>query len=209
MLALGRSVHPETAISNVTYASIDAVDTEALETLTERWLAGSKLNGVCLAMGISLPQSEALSEADRFSQTMEANLQTPFAAATALRSHMAADASVVFVTSINSLQGFPDNPGYVAAKTAISGLARALALDWGVSGTRVNSLALGYFPTAMTAKSYADNEQRAKRAARTTLGRWGRVEEAAAAAAFLLGPDSSYVTGQMLVVDGGWTAKGL
>src|SRR5262245_57551582 len=117
--------------------------------------------------------------------------------------------SIVFVTSINSVLGFPGNPAYVAAKGGLRQLTKALALDLGSRGIRVNALAPGYIRTFMTESSYANTEQRAARTARTMLGRWGEPSDLVGAAIFLLSDASNYVTGQDLFVDGGWTAKGL
>jgi gluconate 5-dehydrogenase len=117
--------------------------------------------------------------------------------------------SIINVTSIGSLVGFPDNPGYVAAKGGLRMLTRALAIDLGRSGIRVNNLAPGYVRTGMTARSYDDPQLNAQRTEHTILGRWGVPEDMVGPAVFLASDASAYMTGQDLIVDGGWTAKGL
>src|SRR3546814_10706102 len=112
--------------------------------------------------------------------------------------------SVINVTSIGAELGFPGNPGYVASKGGVAAMTRALALDYGQQGIRVNNLVPGYIRTAMTEGSYADPESRPARAARTMLGRWGEQDELAGAAIFLASPASSYVTGRDVFVYGGW-----
>jgi NAD(P)-dependent dehydrogenase (short-subunit alcohol dehydrogenase family) len=107
------------------------------------------------------------------------------------------------------LVGFPDNPGYVAAKGGLRLLTKALAVDLGPRDIRVNALAPGYIHTDMTAASFADPERHAARARHTCLGRWGEVEDLVGGAIFLASDASRYMTGQDLVIDGGWTAKGL
>ena len=88
-------------------------------------------------------------------------------------------------------------------------MTKALAVDYGTSGIRVNALAPGYIHTDMTAKSFADPEQNERRRRHTCVDRWGSVEDLLGAAIFLASNASAYITGQDLFVDGGWTAKGL
>jgi gluconate 5-dehydrogenase len=122
---------------------------------------------------------------------------------------MGAGGAIINVASIGGLTGFPDNPGYVASKGGLRLLTKALAVDHGPRGIRVNTLVPGYIHTEMTAASYADPERHAQRAHHTCLGRWGEVEDLVGAAVFLASDASRYMTGQDLVIDGGWTAKGL
>ena len=105
--------------------------------------------------------------------------------------------------------GFPNNPGYVAAKGGLRMLTKALAVDHGADDIRVNNLAPGYVHTDMTKTSWADAAAREDRARHTVLGRWGEPQDLVGAAIFLASDASSYVTGQDIFVDGGWTAKGL
>lgn len=149
-----------------------------------------------------------------FDATLDVNLRAAYAACLAVAPHMGAQGeegggSIVNVTSINSLVGFPGNPGYVAAKGGLRALTKALAVDLGPRCIRVNALAPGYIHTDMTAASFADPERHAARARHTCLGRWGEVEDLVGAAIFLASDASRYMTGQDLVIDGGWTAKGL
>ena len=88
-------------------------------------------------------------------------------------------------------------------------MTKALAVDYGADGIRVNALAPGYIHTDMTAKSFADPVLHAQRRKHTCLDRWGAVSDLVGAAVFLASDASAYVTGLDLFVDGGWTAKGL
>jgi NAD(P)-dependent dehydrogenase (short-subunit alcohol dehydrogenase family) len=117
--------------------------------------------------------------------------------------------SIVNVTSLNAELAFPDNPAYMAFKGALRQLTRSLALDLGPKGVRANCIAPGYMRTEMTRKSWSNSDREQARAGRTVLGRWGLPTDLAGAVVFLAGDASSYVTGQDLVVDGGWTIKGL
>ena len=113
------------------------------------------------------------------------------------------------ISSINATLGFPDNPGYVAAKGGLTAMTRALAVDLGKRQIRVNSIAPGYVHTKMTELSYQDSDTHKERMRRTILGRWGEPEDLAGAAIFLASKASAYVTGQEILVDGGWSVKGL
>jgi NAD(P)-dependent dehydrogenase (short-subunit alcohol dehydrogenase family) len=115
--------------------------------------------------------------------------------------------SVINVASILGLVGSRDESAYVAAKHGLVGLTRALALEWARPGVRVNAIAPGYVETAMTSEYLADDAFGAWVRRSTPQGRWAHPEEVTGAAIFLAARASSYVTGQILVVDGGWTAQ--
>ncbi|MFN0000220.1 MAG: SDR family oxidoreductase [Burkholderiaceae bacterium] len=148
---------------------------------------------------------------DDFDETIATNLRAPLLAVRAVLPDMTAagHGSIINVTSLGAHRGFPGNPGYVAAKGGLSQLTQALAYDHGASGIRVNNLVPGYIATAMTAGSYTDPVQNARRRSHTMLGRWGEPADLVGAAIFLASDASAYITGQDIVVDGGWLAKGL
>ena len=86
-------------------------------------------------------------------------------------------------------------------------LTRAIAQAWSARGVTCNAIGPGFFPTALTAPVFADPELSARHAARTAIGRNGRLEDLHGAAVFLASPASDYITGQILMVDGGYTAQ--
>jgi NAD(P)-dependent dehydrogenase (short-subunit alcohol dehydrogenase family) len=200
------------APNNVTPIACDLANDAALRRAIDGVAAGhDRLDILINAAGISLPASGAAGELDRFRQTIATDLTGVYATILAAYPLLkaAGNSSVVNVTSINSVRGFPGNPGYVAAKAGLSGLTRALATDFAADGIRVNALAPGYVATAMTAASFADPAMHEERRRHTMLGRWGDSDDMVGAAIFLASPASAYVTGQELFVDGGWTTKGL
>ena len=95
---------------------------------------------------------------------------------------------------------------YAASKGAVSAMARQLAVEWGGAGIRVNCVVPGVIDTAMTTVT-ADADATAALLRRLPLGRLGTADEVAAACLFLAGPDSSYITGTEITVDGGYLAS--
>lgn len=166
------------------------------------------------AAGITLPLKDTDTLEQRLANydlTMSIDLRAAYAASMAVAPYMATNGvgSIINITSINSIVGFPGNPGYVAAKGGMRMLTKGLAIDLIKDGIRVNNIAPGYIKTAMTAGSQADPELSKKRLSHMIVPRWGEPEDMVGAAIFLSSGASSYVTGQDVFVDGGWTAKGI
>ena len=201
-----------TAPPHVAALTCDLADDAAIRSVFDNLTkTGERLDILVNAAGISLPAPHTTSELQRFRDTLAVDLSGVYATILAAYPLLkqAGGGSIINVTSINSVRGFPGNPGYVAAKAGLAGLTRALAADYARDGIRVNALAPGYVATEMTAKSFADPAMHEDRRRHTMLGRWGNPDDLAGAAVFLASSASAYVTGQELFVDGGWTAKGL
>lgn len=143
--------------------------------------------------------------------TYQTNLRVPFELSQCVGREMKlqGQGSIINITSLNAVLAFPENPAYVAFKGGLKQLTKALALDFGPFGIRVNSIGPGYVKTHMTSRSWADDDARALRAERSVLKRWGEPGDLAGAVIYLASNASSFVTGQDLYVDGGWLIKGL
>jgi gluconate 5-dehydrogenase len=114
---------------------------------------------------------------------------------------------IVNIASLQSARAFANSAPYGAAKGGIVQLTRAIAEEWSPRGITCNAVAPGFFPTDLTAPLFSDPQRSAELAARTMIGRNGRMEDLYGAAVFLASGASGYITGQTLFVDGGFSAK--
>ena len=114
--------------------------------------------------------------------------------------------SIILLSSIRSQSVEPGQSVYAATKAGIVQLTRTAAVEFGPQGVRVNAIAPGVIETPLTAQIKANKEWYDACAAKSVLGRWGKAEEIVGPAVFLASDASSYVTGTVLFVDGGWLA---
>jgi hypothetical protein len=145
-----------------------------------------------------------------FRAVLETNLVAPFELSRLVGRHMLerGSGSIINIASVLGLVGNPRIPdaAYAASKGGLVVLTKELAAQWGRRGVRVNAVAPGYFETEMTTTMF-DNERSVTWIGRNDpMGRPGREGELTGAVVYLASAASSYVTGQVLAVDGGWTA---
>jgi 2-dehydro-3-deoxy-D-gluconate 5-dehydrogenase len=114
---------------------------------------------------------------------------------------------IINIASLLSFQGGIRVPAYAASKGGVAQLTKALANEWAPRNVQVNAIAPGYFRTENTAALRADEVRNSQILARIPAARWGDPEDIAGAAVFLASAASDYVTGEVLVVDGGWMAR--
>lgn len=114
---------------------------------------------------------------------------------------------ILFTASLLTFQGGITVPGYAASKGAVGQLAKALSNEWAPHNVQVNAIAPGYIATDNTAALQADPVRNPAILSRIPAGRWGTPDDFKGATVFLCSRASDYVTGEILVVDGGWMAR--
>lgn len=144
---------------------------------------------------------------DTWNETIHLNLSIPFFLSRALVGGMNGDGSIINIASLQSERAFPNSMPYGASKGGVAQLTRAMAEAWSPSGIRANAIAPGFFPTELTQAVFDDPAKAAANAAQTCMGRNGELEDLVGPVLFLSSPASAYMTGQILYVDGGFTAK--
>lgn len=162
------------------------------------------LDGLVCNAGITAPHALADGSLDDWTRTFDIDTRAVWLLARAARARLAeAGGAIVAVGSMSGTFPHPGYGAYSAAKAALSMLCRQLAQEWAVHGIRVNTVSPGMVRTPLTESLYHDPEVERLRTELVPLARIGRPEDIAEAVSWLLGPASSYVTGQDLRVDGG------
>ena len=141
--------------------------------------------------------------------TLDLNLTVPFFLSKELVHGMKARqwGRIVHFASLQTTRAFPGGIAYGATKAGVGQLTRAMAEAWSRDGICVNAIGPGFFKTELTAAVFADPERAARNAAQTCIGRNGLPEDLDGPLLFLCSDAANYVTGQVVMVDGGFTAK--
>lgn len=197
---------------NVKYINVDLTDRNALNSAYEVETQDSAFDVLINNAGISTGNPSEEYTLDQWNRTLYINLTVPFILSQMFTRSIIKSkipGCIINITSLGAEFGFPDNPAYCASKGGLKQLSKALAYDWAKYGIRVNNVGPGYMHTSMTDKSFSDPVMHEDRQRHMMLDRWGEPEDLAGVCVFLASDMSSYITGQDIYVDGGWTAKGL
>lgn len=148
---------------------------------------------------------------DTWNSILETNLNGTLRACQVFGRHMIANGygRIVNIASLSTFVSLFEVAAYAASKAAVASLTKSLAIEWAKLGVNVNAIAPGVFRTALNEKLLDETPRGGEFLARTPMGRFGDVTELAGAAVFLASDAASYVTGEVLVVDGGFLASGV
>jgi gluconate 5-dehydrogenase len=196
--------------NSATSVVADIADRSNIATLAEEIAAPFGAPDIVIhAAGINTRQTADNVTPEGWDQTVALNLSAPFFLSQALVPAMKAKGwgRIVNFASLQTTRAFPGGIAYGATKAGIGQLTRAMAEAWSPHGITANAIGPGFFPTELTAAVFDDPERAKRNAGQTCMGRNGALEDMDGPVLFLCSDASSYVTGQVLMVDGGFTAK--
>jgi 2-deoxy-D-gluconate 3-dehydrogenase len=199
----------EAAGASVETLIVDLADPDAVEPALAGLLARREVDVLVNNAGIIHRQPATDVSLADWRRVQAVNLDSVFALSQAVGRQMTARGSgkIITVASLLSFQGGINVSGYTTSKHAVAGLTKALANEWAPYGVQVNAIAPGYIATNNTEALRADPDREPAIRGRIPAGRWGTPEDLVGAAVFLAAPASDYVTGHVLVVDGGWMSR--
>jgi gluconate 5-dehydrogenase len=195
---------------DATWIAADLCDSAAPRRLAAD--AEQRLGGIDIlvnAAGVNLRQPFADVTPEAWQTQIALHLGAPFFLTQALAPGMAARGwgRILNIASLQSYRAFANSAPYGAGKGGVVQLTRAIAQEWGARGITCNAIGPGFFPTALTAPVFADDTLAQRHAQQTCVGRNGELADLHGAAVFLCSDASRYVTGQTLMIDGGYTAR--
>jgi NAD(P)-dependent dehydrogenase (short-subunit alcohol dehydrogenase family) len=174
------------------------------QTVDRLGLIGGLVNSAGIARDLSVEETTA----ELFREILDINLVGSFICAKAALERMGATLSIVNMGSVSGIRANRGRAAYGASKAGVKLLSEVLALEYGNRGVRVNCVAPGPIQTPMVARLHSDQDRRVW-LGHVPQGRYGEPEEVAAAIAFLLSPEASYINGHTLAVDGGFLSSGV
>ncbi|MFM2260098.1 MAG: Gluconate 5-dehydrogenase [Pseudomonadota bacterium] len=185
--------------------SLDASSVLAKEAITSAGEVDILVNGA----GVNLRETFMEVSQESWSRQIHLQLSTPFFLTQALAPQMKKNhwGRIINIASLQSYRAFPNSTPYGAAKGGILQLTRAIAQEWSKFGITCNAIGPGFFPTALTAPVFNNSELVKMHANRTAIGRNGEMSDIGGLAIFLASDASSYITGQTIMLDGGYTAS--
>jgi len=208
LILAGRSPEPLQAIAAETGGiahPLDATRTADVAAAVDRAVTEyGRIDGIANCVGSLLLKPAHITTDEEWDETIAINLRSAFTAVRAGATAMRAEGgSIVLVSSAAAQIGLANHEAIAAAKGGVIGLTRSAAASYAPSNIRVNAVAPGLVRTQLTERLTASETAEQASVAMHALGRLGDPEDVAAAIAFLLDPANSWITGQVLGVDGG------
>jgi NAD(P)-dependent dehydrogenase (short-subunit alcohol dehydrogenase family) len=186
---------------------VDASSTEIIAGVVDAAkAAGGKLGALVNNAGIVLREALATAREEDLDRVYRVNLRAPLRLSQAALPYLEqSKGSIVNISSIAALSPLKTGGLYTASKAGLAHLTRQAAFEWGPLGIRVNAIAPGMIRSRMSEDVWADPEQTEQRRRLIPLGRTGEPEDIGRAVAFLVSDSASFITGQLITVDGGFT----
>lgn len=191
---------------------VDIGDRQALEHLRDKAIADlGKVDILINCAGRTKRQPTLDMNEDDWNAIMETNLTGTLRACQVFGRHMLAQryGRIINIASLSSFVALFEVAAYAASKAAVASLTKSLAIEWAPQGVTVNAIAPGVFRTDLNAGLLDGTDRGREFLTRTPMKRFGKLDELAGAAVFLASEAASFVTGEILAVDGGFLASGV
>ncbi|MBU4086425.1 MAG: SDR family oxidoreductase [Nanoarchaeota archaeon] len=189
------------------YVKTDVTSKKDIESLIQETIKNfKKIDILVNNAGVFITQPTLDFSQENWDKTLNINLRGYFLCSQAALKYMKKGASIINISSVAGMSGYPMAAAYCASKGGVRLLTKSLAVEFGPKGIRVNSIHPGIIETAMTQDILKDKNTKEGMVSKVPLRRTGQPIDIAGPAVFLASDAASYITGEELIVDGGWTA---
>jgi NAD(P)-dependent dehydrogenase (short-subunit alcohol dehydrogenase family) len=204
--AFGRAGYRTIGIDRVPAEGVEVLDVTDTGAVTAFVTNLDALSVLVNAAGVLRLREEY--DPAEFARVVDVNLTGTMRMSVGCHAALAnAKGAIVNIASMHAIFGAPLSPAYAASKAGVVQLTKSLAVAWAEDGIRVNAIAPGWIETPMTAPARADAARNRAILERTPLGRWGTPDDIVGPTLFLAGDAARFITGAILAVDGGYSAK--